>query len=151
MAKSKSSENPDKITAKESSYLFIGPSQLPNSGNGLFSSIEIYKDEVIALFKGEILTNDQALKRAEKGDDRYFISLLDGGIMDSRKTKCFAKYANDVNGSVGTCHDASLLKNNSKIMIDDDNTICLIATTKIKEGAEIFCEYGYRYWKNQRK
>lgn len=136
----------DKIGAKESNYLFVATSQLLNAGMGLFCTIDIYKDEIIAYYKGEILTNEQALQRADLGLDAYFITMLNGSIMDSRTVPCFAKYANDCKGAAQT-----LFKNNSKIMIDDDNLICLVATKKIKEGTEIFCDYGLKYWKNQRR
>jgi hypothetical protein len=36
-------------------------------------------------------------------------------------------------------------------MIDEDGSVCLIASQKIKAGSEIFCSYGYRYWKNQKE
>lgn len=146
MSSIKTESDPDKIAAKESSYLVVTTSQLPDSGKGLFTTIDIYKDEIIALYKGEILTNEEALERSELGLDRYFVSMLDGSIMDSQNTNCFAKYANDAKG-----FNQSIFKNNSKIMIDDDGSVCLIATQKIKQGSEIFCGYGYRYWKNQRR
>ena len=62
--------NTNTIEASESDYLYTGLSQLPNSGNGLFTAISIYKDEVISLFKGEILTDLQAKLRAKKGNDK---------------------------------------------------------------------------------
>ena len=129
------------IDALESVYLYIGLSQLPSSGNGLLTAIDIYKDEVISLFKGEILTDAQALSRAKMGNDKYFISMLDGSIMDSMKVKCFAKYSNDAKGSLN-----SNFKNNSKIGLDENQNVCLIATRNIKSGEEIFCSYGKRYW-----
>ena len=141
-----SKEDDNKINTKESNYLFVTTSQLPNSGKGLFSAIDIHKDEIIALFKGEILSNDRALKRAKLGHDAYFVSMPNGDVMDSRKTKCFAKYANDVFGS-----ENSEFKNNAQIAYDENDKICLIATKKIKEGSEIFCAYGFRYWRNQRR
>lgn len=131
----------NKIEASEASYLYTQVSQLPNSGKGLLTAIDIYKDEIISLFKGEILTDKQAKSRALKGNDKYFISLLDGTIMDSMKVKCFAKYANDASG-----FSKSSLKNNAKIGLDELNNVCLIATRKIKTGEEIFCSYGKRYW-----
>lgn len=131
----------NKIDASEASYLYTQLSQLPNAGNGLLTAIDIYKDEIISLFKGEILTDTQAKSRALKGNDKYFISLLDGTIMDSMKVKCFAKYANDASG-----FSKSSFKNNAKIGLDDDQNVCLIATRKIKIGEEIFCSYGKRYW-----
>lgn len=129
------------IEASESDYLYVGLSQLPNSGNGLYTAIKIYKDEVISLFKGEILTETQAQRRVNKGMDKYFINLLDGNIMDSMKVKCFAKYANDAEG-----FSKSMFKNSSKIALDEDNEVCIIAIRNIKIGEEIFCAYGKKYW-----
>jgi uncharacterized protein len=132
----------DAINLSETSYLFIRKSQMEGCGNGLFTAIDIYKDEIISYFKGEILSDAQAKKRAEKGRDGFFISLLDGKIMDSRNTKCFAKYANDAKGV-----RRFNFKNNAKITLDDNEKICLIAIKKIKVGEEIFCGYGKRYWR----
>jgi hypothetical protein len=129
-----------KIDADEQDYLYVKKSQVTGGGNGLFTAIPIYKDEVICIFKGEYLSSDEALKRAVIGEDRYFINMLQGGIMDSMHTNCFAKYANDV---VGTTY-----KTNSKISLDEHDNVCIVATRKIMEGEEIFCSYGKRYWKN---
>jgi hypothetical protein len=131
------------IDVPESDYLYISPSQLPDSGNGLLTAINIYKDEIIAIFKGEILTDAQALFRAKKGNDKYFINMVDGSIMDSMNTTCFAKYANDAKG-----FSFSRFKNNSKIGLDESDNVCLIATQNIKTGEEIFCSYGKKYWEN---
>lgn len=130
------------IEAPESDYLFIAPSQLPNSGNGLYTAIAIYKDEVISLFKGEVLTTLQAKLRANKGRDKYFISLPDGTMMDSMRVSCFAKYANDAEG-----FSKSSFKNSAKIALDDNNQVCIVATRNIKINEEIFCSYGKAYWK----
>jgi SET domain-containing protein len=127
-----------KIDADEQDYLYVKQSQIENAGNGLFTAIPIYKDEVICLFKGEYLSNEEALKRALIGEDRYFINMLQGGIMDSMHTSCFAKYANDV---VGTTY-----KTNSKISLDEHDNVCIVATRRIQEGEEILCSYGKRYW-----
>ncbi|WP_397362297.1 SET domain-containing protein-lysine N-methyltransferase [Olleya sp. R77988] len=108
----------------------------------MFTAIDIYKNEVISLFKGEIIDAIEADKRAKQNQDQYFINLLDGSIMDSMHTDCFAKYANDTKGSKN-----SPFKNNAKITLDEDNNVCIKATKKIKAGEEIFCGYGKRYWK----
>ena len=134
--------NSNQIDASERDYLYISLSQIPASGNGLFTAIKIYKDEIIAVFKGEILTDAQATLRAKKNNDNYFINMLDGSIMDSMKVKCFAKYANDAKGT-----SSSGFKNNAKITLDDYQNVCLIATRDIKIGEEIFCGYGKKYWK----
>lgn len=131
-----------KIEAPESDYLFIQDSQLKNAGKGLFTAIVIYPNEVISLFKGEILTANEAKKRSLEGNDRYFINMLDGTIMDSMYIDCFAKYANDAKA-----FNITGLKNNAKISLDEEDNVCLIATRKINPMEEIFCSYGARYWK----
>ena len=136
-------ELPDTIDAKETDYLYLKTSGIINSGKGLFTSIRIYKNEVISLFKGEILSNKEAAVRALNKKDGYFINMLDGSILDSMNTKCFAKYANDSEG-----FKKSLFKNNSKITLDEKNKVCLVATRDIKINEEIFCSYGKDYWKN---
>ncbi len=137
-----SSNQNNTIESAESDYLYKALSQLPNSGNGLFTAINIYKDETISIFKGKILTDSQAKKSVLNGKDQYFINMLDGTIMDSINTPCFAKYANDVNGSFD-----SEFKNNAKIGLDEENNVCVIAIRKIVSGEEIFCSYGKKYWK----
>jgi SET domain-containing protein len=137
--------NNNTIDAPESDYLYTDSSQLPNAGKGLFSAITIYKNEIISLFKGEILTNIEAKHRADNKEDQYFINLLDGSIMDSKHVHCFAKYANDAKG-----FSNSDFKNNAKITLDEDNNVCIVATKSIKSGEEIFCSYGKQYWKKYR-
>jgi uncharacterized protein len=129
------------IEAPESDYLYTQISQIAASGNGLFTAIDIFKDEVITLFKGEILNAVQAKAIADKGEDQYFINLLDGSIMDSKHVDCFAKYANDASG-----FSTSKFKNNAYIGLDENEAVCLIAKSKIKAGSEIFCSYGKKYW-----
>ena len=131
------------IDAKEEDYLYIQKSQIENSGNGLFTAIEIYKEEIISIFKGKIITNIEAASIVLLNNDKYFINLLDGTILDSNTVDCFAKYANDSNGFM-----KSKYKNNSKIALDESNNVCLIATNNIQSNEEIFCSYGKKYWKN---
>ena len=130
------------IDANEEDYLYIQKSQIENSGNGLFTAIEIYKEEIISVFKGKILTNIEAEAIVKLNNDKYFINLLDGTILDSNTMNCFAKYANDSTGFI-----KSKYKNNSKISLDEADNVCLIATKKIKSNEEIFCSYGKKYWK----
>lgn len=132
----------NRIEALESDYLYIKSSQIKNAGKALFTAIDIYKNEIISLFKGEIIDNEEAKKRALQNTDKYFINLLDDRIMDSMHTNCYAKFANDAEGL-----SQSDFKNNAKITLDDDNNVCIKALKKIKAGEEIFCSYGKRYWK----
>ncbi|MQP24352.1 SET domain-containing protein-lysine N-methyltransferase [Flavobacterium sp. LMO8] len=130
------------IDAPESDYLYIQDSQISNAGKGLYTAIDIYPNEIISLFKGEILTEKEAQKRVSENNDRYFINRLDGSILDSMNVECFAKYANDAEAFTKL-----EFKNNCKIALDEYENICIIATKKIKSGQEIFCSYGKKYWK----
>jgi len=141
-----SNESPEKIDAKETDYLYVKKSQIPNAGNGLYTALPIYENEIISIFKGEILQDKEAEKRAKNGADAYFINMLDGTIMDSMNVKCFAKYANDVVGLVKTKFII-----NAIITIDDDENVCLVTTRDIQKDEEIFCSYGNNYWENYRK
>ena len=134
-----------KIEAPESDYLYIQDSQITNAGKGLFTAIDIYPNEIISLFKGEILTDNEAQKRVSEGNDRYFINMLDGSILDSINVDCFAKYPNDAEA-----FSKLEFKNNSKIALDDNDNVCIIATKKIKSEQEIFCSYGSKYWKKHK-
>jgi hypothetical protein len=130
-----------KIDAKEKDYLYIQDSQIIGSGKGLYTAIPIYKDEVISLFKGDILSGVEAKKRSIKGEDAYFINLLDGRILDSMHVNCFAKYANDALGFVKT-----KFRINSSISLDENDNVCIISDRNIHIGEEIFCSYGKPYW-----
>lgn len=136
----------NQIEAPESDYLYKGQSQIPNAGQGLFTVIDIYKDETIALFKGELLSDLEAKTRAEAGNDGYFINLLDGSILDSKNVECFAKYANDAEGS-----SASKFKNNARITLDLNDHVCIEALRNIRANEELFCSYGKDYWKKHGK
>lgn len=138
--------NDNSIQAEESDYLYVQTSQLPNAGKGLFTAIAIYKEEIIAYFGGEILNNTEVKNRKEAGKDQYFINQLDGTILDSINSNCFAKFANDAKGIT-----SSNFKNNANIALDEAQNVCLIASKKIKAGEEIFCSYGVNYWSKHKK
>lgn len=135
------SKNNNNINAPESDYLYIQDSQLPNTGKGLFTAIPIYKDEIIAYYGGEILSQEEVEKRINAKKEQYFINLLDGNTLDSINSNCFAKYANDAKGIT-----SSNFKNNTTISLDEEQKVCLIASKNIKAGEELFCSYGKKYW-----
>lgn len=131
----------DKIDSQESDYLYVQESGVPGAGNGLFTAIPIYRDEVISIFKGKVLSAEAAASGAANGADGYFINLPDGTILDSMTVHCFAKYANDASGFVKTDR-----KNNAKITLDEDGAVCIVASRIIQAGEEILCGYGKKYW-----
>ena len=139
-------ENDNQIDAQENDYLFLKNSQISNSGKGLFTAIDIYKDEIIAYFKGEIYSYNASLIKAKNHTDSYFMNLPNGTILDCSAISGFAKYANDAIGFY-----KSEFKNNAEIALDENEKVCLIAKRKIKSGEEIFCSYGKKYWTERTK
>lgn len=129
----------------EADYLYVQPSRIPNGGMGLFTAIPLQRGDLIAVFKGERLSATEARRRAEVGADAYFVTLLDGTTLDSMRTECFAKYANDVEGPGN-----SRLRNNAVITLDDNDRPCIAATRTIKAGGEIYVGYGKAYWAKRR-
>lgn len=136
---------PEPLDIPEADYLYVQPSRIPGAGMGLFTAIPLQRGEVVAVFQGERLSTTEAARRAAKGDDAYFVTLLDGSTLDSMHTACFAKYANDAEGP-GT----SRLRNNAVITLDDDDQPCIVATRAIKAGGEVFVGYGRAYWAKHR-
>ncbi|MEX1132698.1 MAG: SET domain-containing protein-lysine N-methyltransferase [Flavobacteriales bacterium] len=132
------------IDAPEADYLYVQASSIPGAGKGLFTAIPIHRGEVIAVFEGERLSAAEAKRRAERSEDGYFVTLLDGSTLDSMHTACFAKYANDVEGPGN-----SRLRNNAVITLDDDDRPCVMATRTIKAGGEVFVGYGKAYWRKR--
>lgn len=130
------------IDAAEEDYLYTDPSQIPNAGMGLYTAIKIYKNEIIAVFDGEIINDAEQKKRTAQNNNAYFVVLINGKIMDSMHTECFAKYANDANGT-----SKSQFKNNAFISLNENDKPCIVASRNIKIGEEIFCSYGDNYWK----
>ena len=106
--------------------------------------VEKNKDNVDFLFLNDrfIRYSEDRDKNKKCIDDKYFINMINGSIMDSMHVDCFAKYANDAEGYM-----KSDFKNNAKIGLDEDNNVCIIAKRNIKSGVEIFCGYGKEYWK----
>ena len=72
---SKIPHSPEPILAAEADYLYIQASQIANAGNGLFTAIPIFKNEIISIFKGEILTQKEAQSRIDNLQDGYFINM----------------------------------------------------------------------------
>jgi SET domain-containing protein len=134
---------PDLIDVEEVEYLYIDTSLIIGAGKGLFTAITIHKNEIISIYKGELLQEKSANRRIELRQNDFFMNLPNGKILDAKNTDCFAKYANDAKGM-----QSSSYKNNALITVNHKNQICLVAKVNIKAGSEIFCSYGKAYWIN---
>ena len=131
------------VGGDESTYLYLDESTIPNSGRGLFTTIDIQQGDLIAQYKGELISDKEADRRIKTGNDRYFMNdPISGKIFDCERVECFAKYANDAYNT--------RFRNNSKIALYK-RKIYLQAIRNIKAGSEIFTAYGASYWKKHGK
>ena len=132
---------PQAIDAPEADYLYVQPSRIAGAGLGLFTVIPIHRGEVVAVFTGKPLSSAEARLLAARGEDAYFVTLMDGSTLDSRHRDCFAKYANDVEGPGNT-----RLQNNAVITLDEDDRPSVMAMRRIPAGGEVYVDYGKAYW-----
>lgn len=134
----------DLLYEQEAKFLLVKESQIPDAGKGLFLRTDKKKGELVALFRGEVLTYEEAELRAAKKEDGYFINMSNGTILDSMHVECFAKYANDAHGL-----GKSKFRTNSEIQLSGSpDIVYLIAMRDIRAGEEVFTSYGRKYWKN---
>lgn len=129
-----------KTLEEEKKYLQVKKSQI--SGKGLYTKIAIPKGEVVATYMGEIIDNDEALRRSEAGKDQFLVETVNDGYMDSMPIFCYAMYANDAMGITRLG-----FKNNVQIEILE-GAPRLVALRNLKPGEEIFVGYGRAYWNN---
>lgn len=129
---------------KEKYKLVVKKSQLPKSGKGLYTKEDIKKGEFILEYKGEIITDKEATRRAAEDDCYGYMFFINKNLcIDAYHTpQHLARYANDAKGLARVEN----LKNNAEYEIVGKK--CFIKATKsIKSGEEIFVSYGKEYWK----
>ena len=119
--------------------LEVKTSNIPNSGQGLFTLVDIDRGDFIAEFTG-IEVSEEEIESLQGPRSHYLIARSDGSTIDVYHSDSPAIKANDAKGSE--------FRNNSEIQETDDGELWLVATRRIRAGEEIFCEYGDSYWDN---
>jgi uncharacterized protein len=123
--------------------LKVKKSSLPKAGKGLFTEKEIKKGEVVCQYEGERITWAEAIRRNDKDKGGYVYYITKKNCIDAFEYEdTFGRYANDAAG-LGRVKG---LRNNSTYDVRD-NHVYIVATRKIKAGAEVFVSYGKQYWK----
>lgn len=126
--------------------LIVKKSTLPRAGKGLFTKREIKKGERIVEYLGEVITDAECDKRAEKDIYGYAFYISKKKCIDAYyRPKAIARYANDAKGIV----KIKGITNNSCYEIWK-NRGWITATKNIKAGSEILVSYGSEYWKDIR-
>lgn len=122
--------------------LIVKKSQIPGSGNGLWTTKAFKKEARIIEYRGEVIGWGEYLKRVKKDEDGYLFYFNKKRCIDAFHTPQFkARYANDANGFTRI----KGLKNNSEYEIVGEQCF-IVATRDIKAGEEILTDYTKDYW-----
>ena len=124
----------------------VKKSILPGAGKGLFTKKDIKKGERVVEYLGEIVTEAELDRRAEKDIYGYAFYISKKKCIDAYFTpKELARYANDAKG-------LTKIKgiNNNCCYVVYKNSGWIKAEKNIKAGEEIFVAYGAEYWKDIR-
>ncbi len=115
--------------------LEIKESQVPNAGLGLFTKQKIRKNQLIGTYGGTLIK-----VKKEEYDPDYSIEINSRYVIDGSKyPRPFTSIINDAINSSFT--------NNCEFIIDVEKKQAeLRATRTIKEGEELFIDYGEEYW-----
>lgn len=125
-------------------HLFVDKSSIPAAGNGLFTSRNIEKGELIIEYTGDVTTWEEVRHDA---NNLYIYFVNDNYVINAKEhPEAVARYANDAHGLTRV----SGLHNNSRF-VNIEGRIFIKAAKHIKAGSEIFVDYGKSYWDTLKK
>jgi SET domain-containing protein len=126
-------------------HLTVKKSKIPNSGKGVYTKIDIEKDEIVTEYTGEKVSHTIGTARFILNQSDSLIYLNKKYFVDSRTDEnCLATFINDASGL-----NKINLKNNV-LMIRVRGRIFVVAKRNIKKGEELLISYGTNYWKNSK-
>ena len=128
------------IHTKQLFDLAIKPSNIKESGKGLYTFVAIKKGDKIAKYTGKMMSDEEF----EANPSPFGLEVKKNTLIDARSTQSgLTRYAN-------SCRKGDNCKgNNSKFSIShrtNPPTVWLKATKNIKAGEEIYVPYGKAYW-----
>lgn len=123
----------------------VKKSSIPNAGMGLFVTADLNKEELISLYSGDVLTAKEHCERYPRCNGFYGIQLKAYNMFIDAvdKKSCLARWVNDARDSSRYNCEFRLLK------AEQFMHIVLRTTRVVKEGEELFVDYGKDYWENR--
>lgn len=130
---------------RRTNTLIIKPSQLPNSGMGLFTKTDIPKGSRTIEYTGR-RKKWKDVKHLD-GHNGYLLRLSRTTAIDAKpKRSGLGRYTNDAMG----ISRIPGLRNNAEYLIYG-NRVFIEATRNIRKGEEIFVSYGMEFWALQQR
>ncbi|WP_346237673.1 SET domain-containing protein [Niabella insulamsoli] len=124
-------------------HLKVKTSTIPQSGKGLFITVDVAKGMIITEYIGRRAKWSEV---EDDADNPYIYYIDDDNVIDASKdVKSFGRYANDAAGLTRV----KGLKNNAEYH-EEANRVFIRAKTDIPAGSEIFVSYGRDYWRQVR-
>nr|CEL73023.1 TPA: SET domain-containing protein [Toxoplasma gondii VEG] len=133
---------PDRVTGSfyAASVLFVAPSLIPGTGQGLFTSQRLPKDSWLCEYLGTRLSLRQILREQNRA---YVIcaGTLNAHIDARLHPEVLARYIND---------NAKKEKLNARFVKDKERRRVFVqALRDLEAGEEIYASYGEGYWRNR--
>lgn len=128
------------------SHLQIRKSNILNAGDGVFTTIDIKKGQVITELKGSWMTYQQ-FKNIDEVKMLYCYYINRNNILDcqNKRKGNFGRFINDANGG-----STDMINNTVFINVKDKKTkkyrVYVVATMDITKGSELLVDYGSEYW-----
>ncbi len=125
--------------------LEIKKSQIPKSGQGLWTKDDIKKGDVVCEYIGDKITWKECTRRnnTQENHGGYYFYINSRNCVDAQHVlDSEGRYANDATGFTRV----EGLRNNCKYEVRKGKPY-IVATRNIKAGTEILVSYGKGYWK----
>ena len=126
-------------------FLYLKKSELPGSGLGLFTRVDIPKGVRIVEYKGRMQPWKEV--KHEDGHNAYLFKINSRIAVNAISyKKALGRYANDAKGFVRI----KGMLNNSEYEVEN-NRVYIDAIRHIRKNKEVLVEYGGNFWALIRK
>ena len=117
---------------------------IPNAGNGLFVLEDVKKGEFIARYSGEAIDKDECARRSSN----YRLKIHQNLYLDAESPAHFeGRHINDGQRSRKQCNVRFASDyNTNRCATTGFQWIKIFATRNIKDGSELYLNYGDDFW-----
>lgn len=128
----------------DDSQLYVGRSNIPGIGKGLFTRLPIAKDSLVIEYTGRVRKWDEV---KDDASNLYIYYVNDDFVIDAKNSpESLARYVNDAKGLT----KVKGLENNC-VFENINNKIYIKAIRNIPAHTELLVEYGEGYWETVKR